>query len=63
MSYFGSQFTGRSARAKHVGTLSLTALSVVNGFAWLRNLRNTSDADGGPLALAYSGTYRFYFDT
>lgn len=61
MSYFGSQFTGRSARAKHVGNLSLTALSVVEGFAWLRNLRNASDTDGGP--LAYSGTYRFYFDT
>ena len=61
MSYFGSQFTGRSARAKHVGNLSLTALSEVEGFAWLRNLRNASDVGGGP--LAYSGTYRFYFDT
>ena len=60
MSYFGSQFTSGSVRAKHAGNLSPTALSVVAGYAWLRSLKKTSDTSG---PLAYSGTHRFYFDT
>lgn len=60
MSYFGSNLRGGSVRAKHVGILSLTALSLAAGLTWFRRQKQNSDTGG---QLVFLGTQRFDFDT